>query len=104
MTFAGSVSSLQPHRQNWPREHCGQCNFCTPTRPPGHLHHFYSLSIVDHPFTLICDITWENGEHYIKPRFKFVFTVERKLKEFLSWQKSRSGSFLAGGIRPAALF
>lgn len=44
----------------------------------------HSPSNRDQPFTLICDITWENGENYIKPTFKFVFTVERKLKENLS--------------------
>lgn len=49
--------------------------------PSARLHYVYSLSTLDHPFTLICDITWENGEYYIKPRFKFVLTVERKLKK-----------------------
>lgn len=65
---------------------------------------FASTEYWDHSFTVICDITWENGENYIKSRFKFVFTVERKLKEILSLQKSRCGSFLAGGIGLAGLF
>jgi hypothetical protein len=53
-----------------------------PSHPQGAL-----LPLVEywgHPFTLICDITWGNGENYIKSRLKFVFTVERKLKENLS--------------------
>lgn len=81
-----------------------------PAHPPGRFISTHSV-FWDHPFTLICDITWENGENYIKSRFKFVFTGKRKLKEKLSLQKSRlslqkssRGSFLAGGIGPADLF
>lgn len=73
-----------------------------PTHTPGALLPLTEYG--DHSFTVICDITWENGENYIKSRFKFVFTVERKLKENLSLQNSRRGSFLAGGIGPAGLF
>lgn len=73
-----------------------------PAYPPGAL--LPLTEYWDHSFTVICDITWENGENYIKSRFKFVFTVERKLKEILSLQKSRCGSFLAGGIGLAGLF
>lgn len=52
-----------------------------PTHPP---EHFGLLLPTDHFGSLIlqiCDITWKKGENYIKSRFKFVFTLERKLTE-----------------------
>lgn len=69
-------------RQNQPREHCSQRHRLHAQSPTGHSTSTHEYR--DRPFTLICDITWENGENYIKSRFKFVFTVERKLKENLS--------------------
>lgn len=98
--FASSHCQTEPaQRTLW------SMDFRMPTHSPGCSEYFYSLNILDHPYTLICDITWESRENYIKHRFEFVFTVERKmLKEFLGLQKSRSGSFLTGGIRPAHLF
>lgn len=51
--------------------------FDMPTHPPETLDYFYPLTIWIIDFTLICDITWVKGEkNYIKPRFKFVFTLE----------------------------
>lgn len=69
-------------RQSQPREHSGQCHVCVPSHPQGAL--LPLMEYWGHPFTLTCDITWGNGENYIKSRFKFVFTVERKLKQNLS--------------------
>lgn len=98
-----TATSAASHAQTEPAQGALRSrHVCMPTYPPGVL--LPLTEYWDHSFTVICDITWENGENYIKSRFKFVFTVERKLKENLSLQKSRCGSFLAGGIGLAGLF
>lgn len=90
MNFLGSVSTLHHHthtvKQNQPQNTLIiNVIFYTQTHPPEILWMIFThwlFWIID--FTLICDITWVKGKkkkNYIKPRFKFVFTLERKLTE-----------------------